>query len=86
MGIITLMVFIGNGSFAPQRRIENAAVSNLAEQGLLLGGNITIEAINAFALTRNLNPLVVTLMYQQAGLLDANIPIYENDHFPNIFK
>jgi hypothetical protein len=80
------MASIGNGSFAPQRRKENLAVSDLADQGLLLNGAVTTETISAFALTRHLSPRILLLMYQQAGLIDPNIAAEEKDHYPDIYR
>lgn len=80
------MVKIGIGSFAPQRRKENAIVSELADQGLLLNGHVTVETISAFALTRSLNPALLILMYKQAGLLPLDTPSTEHEHFASVYR
>ena len=77
---------IGDGSFAPQRRKENKTVSDLADKGLLLTGEVAIETILAFALTRNLSPQLLFIMYQKAGLLAEDINTVESDHYPDIFR
>lgn len=77
---------IEDGSFAPQRRKENRIVSDLADQGLLLNGEVSTETISAFALTRNLNPRILLIMYQQAGLIPKTEDTLENPKFPDIFR
>ncbi|MFH2019456.1 MAG: hypothetical protein ABII80_02485 [bacterium] len=78
---------IGEGSFAPQRRAENKIVSDLADQGLLLNGAVTPEILCAFALTRQLSPIVLFAMYKQAGLLeDLDLASIEHDKYPHIYR
>lgn len=77
---------IGDGSFAPQRRIENKIVSDLADKGLLLNGEVTTDTVLAFALTRNLSPRILLIMYQQAGLIADDLSTLESEHFPDIFR
>lgn len=80
------MTNIGDGSFAPQRRIENKIVSDLADKGLLLNGEVTTDTVLAFALTRNLSPRILLIMYQQAGLIEDDLPSLESEHFPDIYR
>ncbi|MEI8232776.1 MAG: hypothetical protein WCG44_03465 [bacterium] len=72
--------------FVSKRRAENSIVSDLADQNLLLTGDITITTILAFALTRNLSPKLLLIMYRQAGLIERDLSDTENDRYPDIFR
>jgi len=73
-------------NFVSKRRAENIIVSDLADQNLLLTGDITVATILAFALTRNLSPNILLIMYKQAGLIERDLNNRENDRYPDIFR
>jgi hypothetical protein len=80
------MTNIGDDSFTPQRRKKNKIVSDLADKGLLLNDEVTTDTVLAFAPTRNLSPRILLIMYQQAGLIEEDLPTLESEHFPDIYR
>jgi hypothetical protein len=73
-------------SFAPQRRAENKIVSDLANEGKLVGSEATTKSALAFLLTRPLSKRMVRLVARQAGIITEDESEEGVDRFPDIFN